>query len=316
LGAHMARQTLRENIKEHYREEDLASASRSVSSNASTTMSKRTQSNIDLDGVPPNVNDTFPKHVDEMFRKCRAVTIDRILNEAKEEQGGGREVDVGNDGASVLQVNGIAVNSSMRPTKYAEVGDGDDDDQEPHRRQLRRNSMSTSFRHLVKKVVNVVRDPKPGGDLVTKMNVHGTVEMGGDNVSTGVADKEGGGFMLTKTVATLGATGPINKRGHNGKDGHHNHEENQTYNPEDLQSRRKKSTSLLERVSGEHFAAKQEAAPTSSILLPAGTKNPVMMHAAEAAHSSSLGVILPTQAILTHQHHGSRASLGGSWDLR
>jgi hypothetical protein len=89
LGAHMARQTRREDIKEHYRVDDLASvcASRSAASSNTLTMSRRTPRTIGLDGVPPNANDLFPKHVNEKFRKSREFTVNRILNEAKYEQG-------------------------------------------------------------------------------------------------------------------------------------------------------------------------------------------------------------------------------------
>ena len=259
LEAHMARQTLRVNIKEHYRVDDLASASRSVASHASTIMSRRSQNSIGLDGVPPNVDDIFPKHVDEQFRKCRAVTIDRILNEAKDVQ----------DGSS-LQVNpGTSAAAEYSMPKYGEDNDDDDDDQ-PHVKGSG-NSVTTSFRHLVRQVMivkktaktinstakgisangDVVRDPKRG-DLVTKTSVNGPVKMDA-NATTTVAK------------GSLGTTGlDKKKRDHQDKDRRHDHEKEfqSNYNPEDLECRKTKSTSLLERVSGGHLAAKQQAAPS------------------------------------------------------
>jgi hypothetical protein len=165
LAVHTARQTRRECIKEQYRVDDLASLCAISRSDASTsmTMMRRIQGTIGLDGVPANANDTFPKYTDEKFRRCRAVRIDGILNEAKHEQGR----KVGKHCRLVLQVNKSADRSIP---KYGE--DDDDDDDQP---RVKGDGMSTSFRHLAQGIVktsakvtkstakgsvNVVRDPK------------------------------------------------------------------------------------------------------------------------------------------------------------
>jgi hypothetical protein len=164
LGAHnLSPQTLRENIKEHYREDDLASASRSVvafNDNASTMMSRRIQGIVGLDGVPPNANATFPKHVDEKFRKRQAVTSDRIPNEAKDivqVQGGG------------LQVNGGSADTNSSIPNYGQDDDADDD--QPHVKGPPGNSViSTSFQHLFKVMIGTKSNcAAKGGDLVKVM---------------------------------------------------------------------------------------------------------------------------------------------------
>jgi hypothetical protein len=297
LGAHTARQIPRVNIKEHSRVDDLASASCSVAAPHA------------LDGVPPDTNDTFPKqHVDEQFRRCRAVTIDRILNKAKDDQAYGRVEKVGNHGVSApVQVDGGTSVGYGMPNKY---GEGNDDDDRPHVKGSG-NSLSTNFRHLVRhvkivkkaaKVIkrtakrssanDVVRDSKRGTNFVTKMFVNGTAKMDA-NVTT-VAK---GSLGATTTTTELDKK----TRDHQGKDGqhhdHHHHKEEgyqPNYNPEDLKCRKTKSTSLLERVSDEHFAAKQQHASRS---------NPTLH---SSMHSSLVSPLLPETAI-TPQH---------GWDLR
>jgi hypothetical protein len=226
-------------------------------------MSRRTQGTIGLDGVPPNANATFPKHVDEKCRTRRAVTIDRILNE-DEKFRVRRAVSIDRilNEAKDVQVHGSADTNSSMPN-YGQDDDADDD--QPHVKGL------SGIRHLVKVMI--------GTKSTTSSTAKGGYPQRGDMTMKG-----------TTTVKKM-----EEKRDHRGgKD-----EEYQLYNPEDLQSRRKKSTSLLERFSG---AKQQQAAPPAIL---GG------LYDDDKAHS--LTVVLP-QTI--HPQHGAGALFRGSWDLR
>jgi hypothetical protein len=117
------------------------------------------------------------------------------------------------------------------------------------------------------------------------------VAKGGFTVTKNVAKGSLGATRLGKEVVH-GATGLISKK--RDKVEQQDDEECQQYNPEDLQSRRKKSPSLLERVSDEHFAAQQAAHAIGS-----GGTNPFR-------HDEAHSLVVP-EAITTPQL--------GSWDV-